>query len=78
VARGETTEELAVIPGSPADKAGITENDLILEADGVKLTGNKPLSSIVRNKKVGDVLTLKIWHKGSSKVMKVILEAAPN
>ena len=34
---GTDKNELAVIPGSPADKAGIVENDIILEIDGVKL-----------------------------------------
>ena len=37
VKAGASASELAVIPGSPADKAGIVENDIILEIDGVKL-----------------------------------------
>lgn len=75
VARGQTTADLAVIPGSPADKAGIVENDLILEVDGVKLTAEKPLSSIIRSKKVGDSLALKLWHRGAARNVKVLLEA---
>ena len=74
VSRGESREELAVIPGSPADKAGIVENDIILEIDGQKITQNNDLSSAIRNKKVGDEVTLKILSKGAEKIVKVKLE----
>ena len=74
VSRGDTREELAVIPGSPADKAGIVENDIILEIDGQKITQNNDLSSVIRNKKVGDEVTLKILHRGQEKIVKVKLE----
>src|ERR1035437_10464521 len=35
VQRGATSADVAVIPGSPADKAGIIENDIILSVNGV-------------------------------------------
>ncbi len=74
VQRGEKIGDLAVIPGSPADKAGIQENDIILEMDGKKITEDNPLAKIVQKYKVGDEITLKIWHKGTEKTLKVILE----
>jgi len=77
VTRGNNPYELAVIPGSPADKAGIQENDIILEADGIKLTSDKSLANIIRQKKVGDVIKLKILHKGQEKIVEVKLEKAP-
>lgn len=77
VLRGATDEDLAVIPGSPADKAGIVENDIILEADGVKLEEGKSLASIIRQKQIGDIVKLKILHKGTEKVVEVKLEKAP-
>jgi serine protease Do len=73
---GQNQNELAVIPGSPADKAGIVENDIILEVDGVKLDDKVTLASIVRQKNVGDVITLKMLHKGEQKIVKVTLEVA--
>ncbi len=69
--------ELAVIPGSPADKAGIVENDIVLEVDGIKLDSSTSLSSIIREKKIGQVVNLKILHKGVQKNVSVTLEAAP-
>jgi serine protease Do len=76
VKQGAGVSDLAVIPGSPADKAGIVENDIILEIDGVKLDDKTSLSSIIRQKSVGDVITLKILHKGEEKTVQVTLEAA--
>ncbi len=74
VSRGETREELAVIPGSPADKAGIVENDIILEIDGRKISRENDLASVIRTKKVGQEITLKIFSKGTEKIVKVKLE----
>ncbi|MFA6301243.1 MAG: trypsin-like peptidase domain-containing protein [Candidatus Paceibacterota bacterium] len=76
VKAGATASDLAVIPGSPADKAGIVENDIILEIDGVKLDSKTSLASIVREKSVGQVINLKILHKGVEKDVPVTLEAA--
>lgn len=76
VKRGATESDLAVIPGSPADKAGIVENDIILEIDGVKLDDKTNLSSIIREKKIGQVINLKILHRGAEKNISVTLEAA--
>jgi serine protease Do len=77
VARGESPEELAVIPGSPADKAGMMENDIILEIDGIRLTPERRLSTLIRSRQVGDSLNLKLYHRGEAKTVKVILEAMP-
>lgn len=77
VSKGETSEDLAVIPGSPADKAGIVENDIILEVDGTKLDETKPLATIIRQKQVGQTITLKVIHDGDTKEVKATLEKAP-
>lgn len=78
VARGRSVEELAVIPGSPADKAGLREGDIILEADGVKLDEQRSLASVIRSKSVGDQLALKVLSQGSEKEVRVTLEAMGN
>lgn len=77
VARGESSNELAVIPGSPADKAGIVENDILLEVDGVKLEKSKSLASIIRQKSVGQTITIKLLHDGETKEVTAKLEQAP-
>ncbi|MBP6866201.1 MAG: trypsin-like peptidase domain-containing protein [Candidatus Pacebacteria bacterium] len=76
VKSGNNANELAVVPGSPADKAGIVENDIILEVDGQKLGENTSLASAIRGKKVGNVVPLRVLHKGVEKTVYVTLEAA--
>ncbi|MDD5252247.1 MAG: trypsin-like peptidase domain-containing protein [Patescibacteria group bacterium] len=73
VVRGETPTDLAVMPGSPADLAGIVENDIILEIDGQKITEEDPLQAMVAKYNVGDTIKLKILHKGQEKIIEVKL-----
>jgi len=73
---GETISEPAVIPGSPAEKAGILEGDIILEIDGIKLDKNQSFLYIIRKKNVGDMIRMKILSKGIYKTVNIKLEAA--
>ena len=75
VVRGETTEDLAVMPGSPADRAGIVENDIVLSIDGEELR-DRDLSTLLRGKTVGQEIKLKILHKGEEKIVTVKLDKA--
>ncbi|MFA5871339.1 MAG: trypsin-like peptidase domain-containing protein [Parcubacteria group bacterium] len=75
VVRGQTVTDFAVIPGSPADKAGIVENDIILEVNGVKVNVDHSLASLLGQYNVGDTVTLTIWHKGDTKTVQITLEA---
>ncbi len=74
IIRGEEQTDLAVIPGSPADKAGLEENDIILEIGGQKINEDNPLIKAISRFKVGDEIELKILHKGGEKRVKVVLE----
>lgn len=74
VLRGSKMTDLAVIPGSPADKAGIVENDIILEFNGQKITNDNQLGDLIVKYNAGDTITLKIWHKGETKDIQVKLE----
>lgn len=75
VVRGDSPEDLAVIPGSPADKAGISEGVIILEVDSEELI-NKDLSAILRKKEVGEEVLLLILKEGERKTVAVTLEKA--
>lgn len=74
IARGQSAADLAVIPGSPADKAGLVENDIILEINGQKIIEENPLANIVAKMKPGDEVTLRVMHQGEEKNVKVKLE----
>lgn len=73
VSRGKNSGELAVIPGSPADKADIVEGDIILEFDGEKITEEKHLAQMIARKNAGDTVKLKILHKGEENDVEVTL-----
>lgn len=73
IVRGDKMTDLAVTPGSPADKAGLVENDIILEINGKKIDENNSLADVVRGLNVGDNVSLKIYHKGEEKNLNVVL-----
>ncbi len=75
VSKGATASDSAVIPGSPAAKAGIVEGDIILEADGAKIDSANKLSTLIANKKVGDKVMMKVLHQGKEKMVTITLEA---
>lgn len=72
--RGQNITDFAVIPGSPADKAGLMENDIILEINGEKIDENNSLADVIVKHNIGDEINLKVWHKGEMKEVKVKLE----
>ncbi len=73
ILRGQTMTDFAIIPGSPADKAGLVENDIILEINGQKVDEDHLLSDLLKDANVGDTVVLKIYHKGEEKTVSVVL-----
>ena len=73
VIRGQSADEVAVLPGSPADQAGITEGTVILSIDGVELR-EQSLAAILRQKSIGDAVELEIIQAGERKTVAVTLE----
>lgn len=74
VIRGQSAENLAVIPGSPADKAGIRENDIILEINRQRIDEDTSLARLIRKYQPGDMVELKILQAGEEKTVSVTLE----
>lgn len=74
VLRGENSEDLAVIPGGPADKAGIVENDIILEIEGQKIDQDHDLARVVAKYAPGDQIEIKLLHRGEEKLARTTLE----
>ncbi len=72
IVRGENNE-LAVVPSGPADKAGLMENDIILEVNGIKIDADNTLSKVIARYRPGDTITLKVLSKGREKIVKVTL-----
>ncbi|MBU2576003.1 trypsin-like peptidase domain-containing protein [Patescibacteria group bacterium] len=73
IVRGEIWTDLAIVPGSPANKAGIVENDIILEINGEKITQENGLAKIIAKYKPNDTVRLKVYHKGEEKEVEAVL-----
>lgn len=66
--------EAAVLPGSPAERAGIREGDSILSADGEELTEDVPLGNIIQRHVPGESMTLQIQRGNEQREVEVTLE----
>lgn len=76
VPQGELVRE--VVTGSAADKAGLEVGDIINEFDGQKLTEDNQLTTLIRAKKVGDMIKVKIYRDKKSLDLNITLGEAPN
>ncbi len=61
--------EPAVIPGGPADKAGVRDGDVILELNEQKIDQDHTLAHEIQKYKPGDEVTLKILRGEEEKVL---------
>ncbi len=78
ILRGRKETDLAIIPGSPADKAGLVENDIILEINGAKIDEQHTLAREIAKYQPDEEIEFKIWHKGEEKIVKAKLVKAPS
>ena len=67
----------SIISGSPAEKAGVKEKDVITKIDGQAIDENHSLTSLLGSHAVGDKVTLTINRDGKEQSADVKLEAAP-
>ncbi len=74
VYRGANPSDLPVVPGSPADKAGIQENDIITKINGQEINENSSLVSLLQKYKPGDTITLTLLRKGDEQKVTVTLD----
>jgi serine protease Do len=68
----------AVVPGSPAEKAGLKENDIILSVDGEQINNQNSLDLIIRKDKIGQTVTLDVLRNGKHVTVKVTLATVPS
>lgn len=69
----ESEHDAATVPGSPAEKAGIKEMDIILELNGVKLDCDHPIQDFLEELNVGDEVHLLVMRKGNQFPVKMAL-----
>ncbi|HNZ70460.1 MAG TPA: trypsin-like peptidase domain-containing protein [Candidatus Dojkabacteria bacterium] len=61
-----------VVPGSPAEKAGIVKSDIVTEINGIKVENS--VSYVIQKFKVGDEITIKVWRNGQVLELKTVLD----
>jgi len=63
-----------IVSGSPAEKGGISEGDIIIKIDDKRMTGNEAeLSKAIGSRKAGDNIKITIWRDGEEKTFNIIL-----
>ncbi len=67
----------SIIPGSPADKAGLQEKDIITAVGGIKLDKAHSLTSLAGRKAVGETVKLTVVRDGKTISIDVVIGAAP-
>jgi S1-C subfamily serine protease len=63
----------AVVPGSPAAKAGIKEKDIILKWDGKKVTDEENIQDYLDDCEVGDKVKVGVLRNGKTLEKKIVL-----
>ena len=67
-----------VMPGSPAEAAGVQVGDIITAVDGTPVDANHRLADVVSQYRPGDRVKITVWHAGDSKRITVTLGENPN
>jgi serine protease Do len=70
-------DKQAVINGSPADKAGLKEGDIIVKVNGQKIDQDNPLASVLGKYKIGETIEITYNRDGKEIKTKATLEVAP-
>lgn len=72
-----TEDGPAVLPDSPAEKAGVKAEDIITEVNGEKLTTEKTLGSVIQKYNIGETVTLKVYRGKDAMELSVTLKERP-
>ncbi|MEI6043697.1 MAG: trypsin-like peptidase domain-containing protein [Chloroflexota bacterium] len=66
-----------VVVGSPAERAGLKDNDVITALDGVALNDNNPLINVMMNYKPGDIVKITVQRGNQAITLTLTLGERP-
>ncbi len=62
-----------VVPGSPAEAAGLKEGDILIKLDAMEITGLQAFSDFLKTAKAGQTVSVSVMREGKSLTVKVTL-----
>jgi serine protease Do len=66
-----------IVNGTPAQKAGLRQGDIILKVDDIKINDSSDLVKAIGSYKVGDTVRLSIWREGKEMLLAAKLGEMP-
>jgi serine protease Do len=76
--RAEDQTGPSIVPNSPADNAGLRDNDIITAVNGQRVDGSHTLDDILTQFKPGDQITVSILRAGNTMDVRVTLGTRPD
>lgn len=73
ISKGSNAEDVAIVAGSAAEKAGLKENDIILEINGQKIDSDNKLSRVIQKYSPGETVVMKIMRGKETLNISVVL-----
>ncbi len=76
IIEGRSAMDVAVLPESPAGRAGLRAGDLVTDIGGVSLE-ERTLASVIRERRIGETVEVIFLRDGRERSVEVTLEKAP-
>ena len=70
--RPSGVEVVEVVPGGPADRAGMRPEDLIVELDGTPIEGMNELQRVVVSELIGQAVPAKVIREGRERELALV------
>ena len=70
--RPSGVEVVEVVPGGPADRAGMRPEDLIVELDGTPIEGMNELQRVVVSELIGQAVPAKVFREGRERELALV------